>query len=427
MPLDYSRIEIFSGEEVRCEGKPLAEALVEYVRGLKIAARCIVTRGIGGCFESGETATQSILDLSYNMPLKIEILLPAAQVEPVLPTVEKMVVDGIVAVQPLRVLAHKTERRLLPRHFKVRDIMTPSPKWVAEPTPLDAVARMLMSSIFTGVPVVDSYNRPVGIVTQGDLIYRAGMPVRLGLLALSDAAKVAEILRKLAAKQAHEVMTSPAVGIFEDATVGEAVKLMVTKDVKRLPVIDKHGQLTGMFSRLDVFRAIMRESPDWQAFRGQNIEVNNVRLVADIMRRDTIAVRAETPVEEVLRIIDKNDLQRVAVVDEQGKLLGLISDRDLLIAFTDYHPGIWDYFVHATPFSERGRAGKGLQFHLRLRTAAEVMKTDLITVCEDTPIEEGIRLLTEKALKRLPVVDTDGKFKGMISRDTLLRAGFGHS
>jgi CBS domain-containing protein len=427
MPLEYSMIEIFSSEEVRCDGKPLAEALVEYVRGLKIAARCIVTRGIGGCFETGEVATQSILDLSYNMPLKIVILLPSAQVDQVLPTVEKMVVEGIITVHPIRVLAHKTARRMLPRHFKVRDIMTPSPRQVAESTPLDEVARMLMSSIFTGVPVVDKYYRPVGIVTQGDLIYRGGMPVRLGLLALSDKDRVAEVLQALASKQAREVMTSPAVSVFEDALVTEAVNLMVKKDVKRLPVVDKHGKLTGMLSRLDVFRTIMEESPDWEAFRGQNIQVNNLHVVADIMRRDTVAVQAETPVEEVLRIIDKNDIQRVAVVDEKGKLLGLISDRDLLTAFTDYHPGIWDYFVSWMPFSERDRAKKGLKLHLRLRTAAEVMKTGLITVREDTPIEDSIRLMAEKALKRLPVVDAEGKFKGMISRDALLRVGFGYS
>lgn len=427
MPLEYSMIEIFSSEEVRYDGKPLAEAMVEFVRGLKIAARCIVTRGIGGCFETGEVATQSILDLSYNMPLKIEILLPSAQVDRVLPTVEKMVVEGVITVHPIRVLVHKTERRMLPRHFKVKDIMTPSPRQVAESTTLDEVARMLMSSIFTGVPVVDKDNRPVGIITQGDLIYRAGMPVRLGLLALSDVDKVAEVLQGLSAKQAREAMTSPAVCVFEDALVTEAVDLMVKKDVKRLPVVDKHGLLTGMLSRLDVFRTIMEESPDWEAFRGQNIQVNNLHVVADIMRRDTVAVQAETPVEEVLRIIDKNDIQRVAVVDEKGKFLGLISDRDLLIAFTYYHPGIWDYFVSWMPFSERGRAKKGLNLHLRLRTAAEVMKTDLITVREDTPIEDSIRLMTEKALKRLPVVDAEGKFKGMISRDALLRTGFGYS
>ena len=54
------------------------------------------------------------------------------------------------------------------------------------------------------------------------------------------------------------------------------------------------------------------------------------------------------------------------------------------------------------------------------------MNTNIVTVHEDSPIDEAIRLMTEKALKRLPVLDFEGKFKGMISRDSLLRTGFGH-
>ncbi|MDY0041537.1 MAG: DUF190 domain-containing protein [Desulforhabdus sp.] len=340
MPLEYSMIEIFTNEEARCKGKPLGEAVVVYVRGLKIAARCIVTRGIGGAYENGEVATQNVLVLSFNMPLKIEIMLPSAELDLVLPVIEEMVREGIVAVRTMLVHTHKTERRLLPRHFKVKDIMTPSPKRVTASTSLKEVAQLLMSSIFTGVPVADKDDRPIGIITQGDLIYRAGIPMRLGLLAASDRGKVTAVLDSLAPREAQEVMSSPAVTISEENFATQAVKLMVQKDVKRLPVVDKHGKLTGMLSRLDIFRTVMRESPDWEAFRGQSIQVNNLRVVADIMRRDTAAVPPETPVEEVLRIIDKNDIQRVAVVDEDGTFLGLISDRDLLNAFADYHPGI---------------------------------------------------------------------------------------
>ena len=56
-----------------------------------------------------------------------------------------------------------------------------------------------------------------------------------------------------------------------------------------------------------------------------------------------------------------------------------------------------------------------------------LMKTDLVTVGEDTTLGEAIKLMAEKALKRIPVVDPDGKFKGMISRDEILRIGFGSS
>jgi CBS domain-containing protein len=125
-----------------------------------------------------------------------------------------------------------------------------------------------------------------------------------------------------------------------------------------------------------------------------------------------------------MRIIDCNDIQRVGVIDQEGYFLGLISDRDLLVVFSEHHQGIWDYFVGKIPFTERGRRQKQLQAHLQARTAGEVMNTEIITVREDAPINEAIRLMLEKSIKRLPVLDGLGKFKGMVSREALLRAGF---
>jgi CBS domain-containing protein len=144
------------------------------------------------------------------------------------------------------------------------------------------------------------------------------------------------------------------------------------------------------------------------------------------MRRDTHAVPPETPVDEIIRLIDSNDIQRVTVVDKEGRFLGLISDRDLLVAFSpDFSDGIWEQFLSVVPFSERGKRHREFKDFLQAKTAAEVMNTNIVTVQETTPIDAAIALMTEKGLKRLPVLDPGGKFKGMISRDSLLRTGFG--
>ena len=246
--------------------------------------------------------------------------------------------------------------------------------------------------------------------------------MRIGLLAESDHEKVSSVLEALAPRQAKEVMTQPAVTIEQDKLVTDAVNLMLKKQVKRLPVIDADGRLVGILSRVDVFHTILRECPDWKAFQKQEIAVD-LRFVSDIMRRDTSTVLPDTPVEEVIRLIDCNDIQRVCVVDQEGHFLGLISDRDLLAAFSGRHPGIWDYFMSKISFNEPTQ----LQEDLRAKTAGEIMNTNIVTVQEDAPINEAIRLMLERAIKRLPVVDSQGKFKGMVSRDALLRAGFASS
>jgi CBS-domain-containing membrane protein len=417
--LQYKKIEIYTSEQARWEGRPLYDAMVQFVHDLKIAARCLVTRGIEGSYENGEIATGRLEVLSYNMPLRITIIVPAVEAEKVLAKVEVMVLDGIVAVEDLNVISHRTHGLLIPKHTRVRDIMTLDPNKVTLETSVDEVARLLLSSTYTGVPVVDQEERPVGVISQSDLIYKAGMPMRLGLLADSDRQKVSQVLEKLAPKKAREVMNRPAVTIGQDKPVTDAVNLMLKKQVKRLPVTDANGKLVGMLSRLDVFHTILRECPDWRAFQKQQIAVH-LRFVSDIMRRDTTTVLPDTPIEEVIRLIDCNDLQRVCVVDQEGRFLGLISDRDLLAAFSERTSGLWDFFVSKFSSGERGR----LREDLRDQTAGEIMNTNIVTVQEDAPINEAIRLMLDKAIKRLPVVDEQGKFKGMISRDALMRTGF---
>ena len=422
--LKYKIIEIFTGEEVKCQGRPLASAIVTFVNSLKVPARTIVTRGIEGSYESGEVATGRLELLTYNMPLRITVILPAAECDPVLSHLTEMIADGIVTVRDADVVTHKTRGRLLPRHMRVRDIMTPDPKKVGPETPLDEVVRCLLPATFTGLPVVDGKNRPVGVIAQGDLIYKADMPMRLGLLAQSDQKKMATILESLATKRASDIMTRPAVLVDQDRPITEAVGIMLQKGVKRLPVVDGSGILVGMLSRLDIFQTIIRECPDWRGFEGQRILVEDLRTVADIMRRDVITVGPDAPIENVIQIIACNDVQRVSVIDPEGRFLGLISDRDLLIAFSDRHPGIWDYFASKIPFTDSSRRNRELVEHLRAKTAADVMNADVVTVREDTPIEEAIQIMLKRAFKRLPVLDTEGKFKGMINRDSLLRTGF---
>ena len=337
----------------------------------------------------------------------------------ILSRAEQMVSDGIVAVHDLNVIAHKTHGLLIPKHTRVKDLMTPAPKRVSLFTSLAEVARLLLSSTFTGLPVVDGENRPVGVISQGDLIYKAGLPMRLGLLAESDRDQVSTILEGLALRQAQEVMTRPPVMIEQDKLVTDAVNLMLNKQVKRLPVVDASGRLVGILSRLDVFHTILRECPDWQAFKKQEIAVDQ-RFVSDIMRRDTSTVLPDTPVEEVIRLIDCNDIQRVCVVDKEGHFLGVISDKDLLAAFSGRQPGFWNYLASKISLTEHAQ----LREDLRGKTAGEAMNANIVTVAEDAPINEAIRLMLDRAIKRLPVVDAQGKFKGLVSRDALLRAGF---
>lgn len=421
--MNYQVIEVFAAEDVHWKGVPLAEAIQACVRDRKVAARVLVFRAISGCYEDGEVASPRIEVLSFRMPLRIEIVLPASEAEEMLPVVQEMVSCGIVGVRNLSVAAHRAERQLIPRHLRVRSVMTHQPRSVTAGTSVADVVRMLLSADFNGVPVVDEEERPIGIITQGDLISRGGMPVRLGLLEQLDRQDLDAVLQRLSFRTAGEVMSHPVRTVVEDCLLTEAVDLMLSGHLKRLPVVDARGQLCGMLSRLDVFRTISASAPDLKALQSHRVQLGDLRQVRDVVRRDTHTVEAGAPLEEVMRVIDSSDLQRVAVVDGKGGFLGLISDDSLLRLFSGRPSGLFEKLVRRLSFSELGRRHGTATETAGAKTAGELMKTGLITIGEDAPIEEAIRIMTENGIKRLPVVDAEGRFLGLVSRDSLLRAG----
>ena len=104
------------------------------------------------------------------VPLRIEIVLPSAELPRVLPAVEAMVTDGIVAVEALEVHSHRTTKRLIPRHLRVCDACTAPARTVTPATPVADVIRLLLTAGFNGVPVVDAEERVVGLVTIHDVL-----------------------------------------------------------------------------------------------------------------------------------------------------------------------------------------------------------------------------------------------------------------
>jgi CBS domain-containing protein len=217
-------------------------------------------------------------------------------------------------------------------------------------------------------------------------------------------------------------MSRPAVVIREDERVAKAVDLMLAKDVKRLPVVAADGGLTGMLSRLDVFRTIMDRNPDWSAFDRVGVQLQDPRLAREAMVADTPTLAPDAPIWDAIKLIDTTPVKRVAVLDADGRLLGLISEKVLLAGFSAHSGGLLDVILANLSFPALARKHKALLKALRARTAGEVMLTDIHSVNEDDPVENALQLMVEKKLKRVPVLDGQGRFKGMLTRDSLLRS-----
>lgn len=144
--------------------------------------------------------------------------------------------------------------------MRVGDIMTRDVWTVSPATSLKEAAEELVGHGISGAPVVDANGRVVGVVSEADIVARVrGVDAgRLTLLVHLLAPGDDDHLRRLTAETVGDAMTAPALTVRETRPVQRAAALMVDHDVKRLPVVDEAGRLTGILSRSDVVRAFAR-------------------------------------------------------------------------------------------------------------------------------------------------------------------------
>jgi len=147
--------------------------------------------------------------------------------------------------------------------MRVDDVMTTDVATVAPGASLKDVARILVERDISGVPVVDADGDVLGVVSEADLLAkeRAEPPTRGGPLAwLVDPIEIIE-RRKLGARLAGEVMTSPAVTIAPYRNLATAAGIMLDNRVNRLPVVSD-GKLVGIVTRADLVRAFARSDAE---------------------------------------------------------------------------------------------------------------------------------------------------------------------
>jgi CBS domain-containing protein len=133
--------------------------------------------------------------------------------------------------------------------------------------------------------------------------------------------------------------------------------------------------------------------------------------VSEVMHREVDTVHADSPLTQVVELLLDKDFTAVPVVDNDGKMVGMVSDNDLL---TRGGMSVTISLKRATDLEYV----RGLQESLESpsRTVSEVMTTDVVTVSPDMILGRAARLMVEKHLKRLPVIDADGRLVGILGR-----------
>lgn len=137
----------------------------------------------------------------------------------------------------------------------------------------------------------------------------------------------------------------------------------------------------------------------------------------DVMSHPVITVRPDTPIPEIAKILTEHRISGAPVVDDQGRLVGIVTEADLLLK--EAGPGGLPklaFFLpaHSKEVQEQLRRYEG-------KVAADVMTQEVITATEETPLRELAALMIRDQINRIPIL-RDDQVVGIVSRNDVLKA-----
>jgi CBS-domain-containing membrane protein len=144
-----------------------------------------------------------------------------------------------------------------------------------------------------------------------------------------------------AAMKAHHIMTRKVISIAPDASTERAARLMVENHISGLPVIDDAGVLVGIVTERDFLRrrevGTQRNRPRWLGLiAGPGIQAADYvraagRQVHEVMTPEVVTVTEDTPLTEIVALMEKHHIKRVPVVRD-GKVVGIVSRQNFVQA-----------------------------------------------------------------------------------------------
>lgn len=133
--------------------------------------------------------------------------------------------------------------------------------------------------------------------------------------------------------------------------------------------------------------------------------------VKDVMTADVVAVRSDTSFKDMASLLSTSRISALPVLDEAGQIIGVVSEADMLIKEADQasYPG---FFGGLRRRRDHEKAA-GI-------CAADLMSSPAIVIRPDEPVQHAARLMYERGVKRLLVVDEAGRLLGIVSRSDVL-------
>lgn len=146
------------------------------------------------------------------------------------------------------------------------------------------------------------------------------------------------------------------------------------------------------------------------------------KTVADAMTPLPVVVKPQTPLNEAIKILAERRISGLPVVGDDDRLVGIISETDLMWQETGVTPPAYIMFLDSVIYLQNPATyERELQKALG-QTVGEVMSSDPISISADKPLQQAAQLLHDRDVRRLPVVDANNLVIGILTRGDIVRA-----
>ncbi len=139
--------------------------------------------------------------------------------------------------------------------------------------------------------------------------------------------------------------------------------------------------------------------------------------VKEIMVKDVTSISPETGADEALALLEKMQISGLPVIDENGKLAGMFTEKDILsYILPSYIEKVGGFIYEENPKSTKKKFMELSKIKVR-----QLMRRDVVTATEDTTLCEVARVMLTQKARRIPVVDKSGKVVGIVARCDILK------
>ena len=276
--------------------------------------------------------------------------------------------------------------------MKIEDIMS-SPVYVITPDEPISHARKLMLKHKIGSIIVVNEDDMVGIVTKSDLVKRLAQAEPMWRRRPIDKVPI------------NLVMTESPVTIYPDASIRQAVDLMLENNINNIPVTK--NSVVGIVTKKDVVRYVSEQSFDTK--------------VSDLMSKDIISVHRHHTINHVMDEMERNDVNKVIVIDDAEEGVGIISTTNLALSTMTDNEG--KLSTKSIKMARRPKPGgeKTYRYIKEVPLVAEdIMSGPIVTINSSDTVVNAANIMIKENITALPV-EQDDEIVGMISKSDVIR------